>query len=89
MEPPGFAMHQGGCWPLLSGRMALLRWFLGLPALGRLSLLRLQLVVCAGGHGPRLASSVCIRLYVSFGSYPLSCFMLGARPVFGSYSSGV
>ena len=57
--------HQGACWPLLSGHMALLRWFLGLPLLdlwSSLSLLRLQPVFCAGVHGPRLASSVRIRL---------------------------
>ena len=56
--------HQGACWHLLSGRMALLRWFLGLPVLDLWSPVSAAAaaVFCAGGHGPRLASSVRIRL---------------------------
>ena len=82
--------HQVACWPLLSGRMAPLRWFLCLPVmdLWSWSLLLLQLVFCAGGPGPRLPLCVRIRLCIIRLS-PLLCLRAGARWVCSPYPFGV
>ena len=60
--------HQVACWPLLSGRMALLRWFLGLPVLDLWSSVSAAVAACL----------LCRR------PWPPACFLCSYKAMFHS-----
>ena len=74
--------HQEACWPLLSGRMAPLRWFLGLPVLDRWSSVSAALAACllCRRRWPPACSLVRIRVRLCFIRLsPPSALWLSAR----------